>query len=70
MLFISGANAHSREFSEEAYCLAAELKELYIVPDAGYIDLYDRVNLIPFDRLETFFKENLGKFGNEFQHVK
>lgn len=70
MLFISGANAHSHEFSEEAYRLAAESKELYIVPDAGHVDLYDRVNLIPFDGLEIFFKENLDKFGNEFQHVK
>ena len=59
MLFITGADAHSREFSEDAYKLAAEPKELYIVPDAGHVDLYDRVNLIPFDRLETFFKTNL-----------
>lgn len=59
MLFITGENAHSREFSEDAYKLAAEPKELYIVPGAGHVDLYDRVNLIPFDKLESFFKENL-----------
>lgn len=59
MLFIAGENAHSREFSEDAYRLAAEPKELYIVPGAGHVDLYDRVNLIPFDKLDTFFKENL-----------
>lgn len=59
MLFITGENAHSREFSEEAYRLAAEPKELYLVPNAGHVDLYDRVNLIPFDKLEAFFKENL-----------
>lgn len=59
MLFITGENAHSREFSEDAYKRAAEPKELYIVPGAGHVDLYDRVNLIPFDKLEAFFKEYL-----------
>jgi hypothetical protein len=61
MLFIAGENAHSREFSEEAYKLAAEPKELFIVPGAGHVDLYDRVNLIPWDKLTTFFNENLKK---------
>ena len=61
MLFITGENAHSREFSEDAYRLAAEPKELYIVPGAGHVDLYDRVSLIPFDKLESFFKEYLKK---------
>ncbi|OPY03383.1 MAG: fermentation/respiration switch protein [Syntrophorhabdus sp. PtaB.Bin184] len=59
MLFITGENAHSREFSEDAYKLAAEPKELYIVPGAGHVDLYDRVNLIPFDGLTAFFRKNL-----------
>ncbi|HEX8197076.1 MAG TPA: alpha/beta hydrolase [Pyrinomonadaceae bacterium] len=59
MLFITGDTAHSREFSEDAYKRAAEPKELVIVPNAGHVDLYDRVELIPFDRLETFFKTNL-----------
>jgi len=59
MLFIAGENAHSREFSEEAYKLAAEPKELYIVPGAGHVDLYDRVNLIPFDKLTSFFSKYL-----------
>jgi fermentation-respiration switch protein FrsA (DUF1100 family) len=61
MLFIAGENAHSREFSEDAYKLAGQPKELYIVPGAGHVDLYDRVNLIPFDKLQSFFKENLKK---------
>ena len=61
MLFITGENAHSREFSEDAYRLAAEPKELYIVPGAGHVDLYDRVGLIPFSKLESFFKEYLKK---------
>lgn len=59
MLFITGENAHSREFSEEAYRLAAEPKELFLVPNAGHVDLYDRVSLIPFDKLESFFNEYL-----------
>lgn len=59
MLFITGDVAHSREFSEEAYRLAAEPKELHIVPGAGHVDLYDRVNLIPWDRLTSFFAEHL-----------
>jgi fermentation-respiration switch protein FrsA (DUF1100 family) len=59
MLFIAGEQAHSREFSDEAYRLAAEPKELVIIPGAGHVDLYDRVNLIPFDKLTTFFQSNL-----------
>lgn len=59
MLFITGDVAHSREFSEDAYKRAGEPKDLVVVPGAGHVDLYDRVQLIPFDRLEAFFKTNL-----------
>lgn len=59
MLFIAGENAHSREFSDEAYRLAGEPKELLLVPGAGHVDLYDRVGLIPFERLARFFRSNL-----------
>ncbi|MDD2466016.1 MAG: alpha/beta hydrolase [Desulfobulbus sp.] len=59
MLFIAGEKAHSIEFSEEAYRLAAQPKELYIVPGAGHVDLYDRLNFIPFDKLTSFFTEHL-----------
>lgn len=59
MLFIAGENAHSREFSEDAYRLAGEPKELFIVPGAGHVDLYDRVNLIPWDKLTAFFNQHL-----------
>jgi len=59
ILFIIGENAHSRYFSEDAYEMAAEPKELYIVPGARHIDLYDRTDMIPFDKLESFFSENL-----------
>lgn len=59
LLFITGDQAHSKEFSEDAYKHAAEPKELYYVAGAGHVDLYDRVELIPFDKLESFFKANL-----------
>lgn len=59
MLFITGDQAHSREFSEQAYQLASEPKQLVIVPGAGHVDLYDRVDLIPFDTLGTFFQTHL-----------
>lgn len=64
MLFIAGEVAHSKEFSEEAYRLAGEPKELVIVPGAGHVDLYDRVNLIPFDKLTSFFTDHLKEDSN------
>lgn len=60
MLFITGTEAHSREFSEDAYKRAAEPKELHWVPGAGHVDLYDRVNLIPWTKLTAFFSQHLG----------
>ncbi|KAJ5470932.1 hypothetical protein N7530_008289 [Penicillium desertorum] len=59
MLFITGDQAHSREFSEDAYARAGEPKELVWVPGAGHVDLYDRVDLIPFAKLTDFFQTNL-----------
>lgn len=59
ILFIMGENAHSRYFTEDAYARALEPKELYIVPGARHIDLYDRTDMIPFDKLEQFFTESL-----------
>jgi len=59
MLFITGDQAHSREFSEEAYRLSAQPKELVSVPGAGHVDLYDRVKLIPWAKLNAFFHKNL-----------
>ncbi|KAJ9226158.1 hypothetical protein DTO027B5_5842 [Paecilomyces variotii] len=64
LLFISGDQAHSREFSEAAYARAAEPKELLWVPGAGHVDLYDRVDLIPFGRLTQFFRTNLRRNEN------
>jgi fermentation-respiration switch protein FrsA (DUF1100 family) len=59
MLFISGDQAHSKEFSQDAYNRAAEPKELVWVKGAGHVDLYDRVDLIPFDKLSSFFDQHL-----------
>ena len=59
MLFITGDQAHSREFSEEAYKLAAEPKEIVMIPGAGHVDLYDRTRLIPFNKLANFFTLHL-----------
>ena len=59
ILLIAGENAHSRYFSEDAYKAASEPKELMIIPNAVHVDLYDKVNIIPFDKLESFFKKNL-----------
>jgi fermentation-respiration switch protein FrsA (DUF1100 family) len=59
ILLVHGENAHSRYFSETAYAAAAEPKELMIIPGAVHVDLYDKVNKIPFDRLTAFFKQHL-----------
>ena len=59
ILLIAGEVANSRYFSEDAFRRAAEPKELHIVPGAGHVDLYDRVNLIPWDKLTTFFTQHL-----------
>lgn len=59
ILFIAGEKANSRYFSEDAYKMAAEPKELHIVPGAGHVDLYDRSDYIPFDKLTSFFTEHL-----------
>ncbi|TCK80653.1 alpha/beta hydrolase [Albibacterium bauzanense] len=59
MLLIAGENAHSRYFSEDAYKAAIGPKELIIIPNGVHVDLYDKVDIIPFDKLEQFFKENL-----------
>ncbi|MFT3749094.1 MAG: alpha/beta hydrolase [Agriterribacter sp.] len=59
ILIIAGEKAHSRYFSEDAYKAASEPKELMIIPNAVHVDLYDKTDVIPFSKLETFFKENL-----------
>ncbi len=59
MLLIAGENAHSRYFSEDIYKMAAEPKELMIIPNAVHVDLYDKVDVIPFEKLDNFFRTNL-----------
>ena len=59
ILLIAGEKAHSRYFSEDAYKAAAEPKELMIIPRANHVDLYDRKDQIPFDRIAGFFDKNL-----------
>lgn len=59
VLFIHGEKAHSRYFSETAYENAAEPKELMIIPGANHTDLYDKVDVIPFDKLQSFFEQHL-----------
>ena len=60
VLIIHGEKAHSRYFSEDAFKkLKGDNKELMIIPGANHTDLYDRTDIIPFDKLENFFKTSL-----------
>ena len=61
VLLIHGEKAHSRYFSEYAYSLlTGSNKELMIIPGASHVDLYDDVaGVIPYDKMESFFKTNL-----------
>jgi fermentation-respiration switch protein FrsA (DUF1100 family) len=59
ILFIHGENAHSRYFSETAFAAAAQPKELMIIKGANHVDLYDRMDKIPFDAISGFFGKHL-----------
>ncbi|MFV0592012.1 MAG: alpha/beta hydrolase [Draconibacterium sp.] len=59
ILIIAGEKAYSKPDSDRAYAAAKEPKELYIVPGATHVDLYDQMNKIPFEKIESFFTENL-----------
>lgn len=60
VLMIHGEKAHSCYFSRDAFVkLQGENKELMIIPDAVHTDLYDKTDVIPFDRMEEFFRKNL-----------
>ena len=60
VLMLHGEKAHSRYFSEDAFKkLKGGNKELLIIPDDSHVDLYDNLNVIPFDRIERFFREYL-----------
>lgn len=60
VLMIHGEKAHSRYFSEDAFKkLTGDNKELMIIPNANHTDLYYKTDVIPFDKMEKFFKDNL-----------
>lgn len=60
VLMIHGEKAHSRYFSEDAYKkLTGNNKELMIIPNANHTDLYDKTDIIPFDKMTQFFKDHL-----------
>ena len=60
VLMIHGEKAHSRYFSEDAFKkLTGDNKELMIIPGANHTDLYYKMDVIPFDKIEKFFKDNL-----------
>lgn len=60
VLVMHGEKAHSRYFGETAFAkLKGDNKELLIIPDASHVDLYDRTDIIPFDKLAAFFNEYL-----------
>ena len=61
VLLVHGETAHSRYFSKGVYeKLTGENKELLIIPGTNHTDLYDRMDVIPFDKLDAFFRDNLG----------
>lgn len=60
VLMLHGEKAHSRYFSEDAYKkLTGNNKELIIIPNANHTDLYDKTEIIPFDKITQFFRDNL-----------
>lgn len=60
VLLVHGEKAHSRYFSETAYSkLTGDNKELLIIPGANHTDLYDQMDMIPFEKLKAFFEEYL-----------
>lgn len=60
VLVVHGEKAHSCYFSRDAFAkLRGENKELMIIPGAVHTDLYDRKDIIPFDKLESFFRQYL-----------
>ena len=60
VLLVHGEKAHSCYFSKDVFeQLKGDNKELLIIPGAVHTDLYDQVDIIPFDKLAEFFRENL-----------
>lgn len=62
VLLIHGEKAHSCYFSKDAYKkLNGDNKELFIIPDAVHTDLYDRLDIIPFDKITDFINKAFDK---------
>lgn len=59
VLFIHGEKAHSLYFAQTAHAAAAEPKELMVIAGASHTDLYDKTDVIPFDKLSSFFEQHL-----------
>ncbi len=60
VLIMHGEKAHSCYFSRDAFAkLTGDNKELLIIPDAVHTDLYDNKSVIPFDKVEAFYREYL-----------
>lgn len=60
VLMIHGEKAHSCYMSKDEFeKLTGDNKELLIIPDAVHIDLYDNLEIIPFDKIASFYNENL-----------
>lgn len=58
VLIVHGEKAHSLMYSQDTFnLLKGENKELMIIPGASHTDLYDRMDVIPFDKLESFFNK-------------
>ncbi|MBB4952471.1 fermentation-respiration switch protein FrsA (DUF1100 family) [Agrobacterium vitis] len=59
VLFVHGEKAHSLYFAKTAFEAAAEPKELMVIPGASHVDLYDKADVIPFDKFAQFFNQHL-----------
>lgn len=64
VMVVHGEKAHSRYFGEDAFkLLKGDNKELVIVPGASHCDLYDKMDVIPFDRIVAFYRKHLRQEG-------
>lgn len=62
VLMLHGTEAHSRYFSEDAFKrLEGDNKQLLLIPGANHVDLYDNMEVIPFDRIARFYREAFGE---------
>lgn len=60
VLVVHGDKAYSLNASKDAYSrMKGDNKELLLIPGASHTDLYDRLDVIPFDKFETFFRKYL-----------